>query len=112
MKNTAMTREEKMEELLTAYCGGLDADEMAELQMMRIARAQVHREKAVSTAKRMLRQAKHPVNRKDMLDTMDAFIALCVDNFEQMMSKESAIMLLSAVICKNILTDGPLHEEE
>ena len=112
MKHTPMTREEKLEQLLTAFCGGLDREERADLEMMEITKNQIRKDKAVSRAKKLLRNANHPVTRKDMLSAMDAFILICVDHFTKDVNKDSAIMLLSAVICKNILTDGPLHEGE
>ena len=61
--------------------------------------------------KAMLRKAGRPVCRRDMLTAMDSAIMTRVASFEKKADMANAALLLATVICKNILTDGPLHEE-
>ena len=59
----------------------------------------------------MLRKVGRPVCRRDMLTAMDTAIMARVMAFEKKTDMGNAALLLATIICKNILTDGPLHEE-
>ncbi len=67
-------------------------------------------EKATKEAQAMLRKAGRPVCRRDMLTAMDSAIMTRVASFEKKADMANAALLLATIICKNILTDGPLHE--
>ena len=100
-----------IERLMTAIYGDLDPEEMADLKEQRLARMRARREKATKEAQAMLRKAGRPVCRRDMLTAMDSAIMTRVASFEKKADMANAALLLATVICKNILTDGPLHEE-
>ena len=101
-----------MDRFLKSVGFGLDDDEMNDLKEQKKERDRMRREKACKQAQRMLKRASHPVNREDMLNTMDTAIMQRVSAFEQNSSIRNATMLLAAIICRNILTDGPLYEGE
>ena len=100
-----------IEGLMKSLCGGLDPEEMADLKQQRLARMRARREKAAKEAQALLRKANRPVRRRDMLNAMDTAIMTQVDSFEEKANTTNALLLLATVICRNILTDGPLHEE-
>lgn len=100
-----------IERLMKAIYGDLDPEEMADLKEQRLARMRARREKATKEAQAMLRKAGRPVCRRDMLTAMDSAIMTRVASFEKKADMANAALLLATVICKNILTDGPLHEE-
>ena len=100
-----------IERLMKAIYGDLDPEEMADLKEQRLARMRARREKVTKEAQAMLRKAGRPVCRRDMLTAMDSAIMTRVASFEKKADMANAALLLATVICKNILTDGPLHEE-
>ena len=99
-----------IERLMKAVYGDIDPEEMAYLKAQRLERIRVRREKATKDAQKMLRQANRPVCRRDMLTAMDTAIMARVSAFEKKSDMANAALLLATIICKNILTDGPLHE--
>lgn len=99
-----------IERLMKAVYGDIDPEEMADLKAQRLERIRVRREKATKDAQKMLRQVNRPVCRRDMLTAMDTAIMACVSAFEKKSDMANAALLLATIICKNILTDGPLHE--
>ena len=100
-----------IERLMKAVYGDLDPEEMADLKAQRMERIHARRDKATKEAQAMLRKAGRPVCRRDMLTAMDTAIMARVAAFEKKSDMPNASLLLATVICKNILTDGPLHEE-
>lgn len=100
-----------IERLMKAVYGDLDPEEMADLKAQRLERMRTRREKAAKEAQTMLRKVGRPVCRRDMLTAMDTAIMARVAAFEKKADMPTAAMLLATIICKNILTDGPLHEE-
>ena len=101
-----------IERLMKAVYGNIDPEEMADLKAQRLERIRVRREKATKDAQKMLRQVNRPVCRRDMLTAMDTAIMARVSAFEKKSDMANAALLLATIICKNILTDGPLHEED
>ena len=99
-----------IERLMKAVYGNIDPEEMADLKAQRLERIRVRREKATQDAQKMLWQVNRPVCRRDMLTAMDAAIMARVSAFEKKSDMANAALLLATIICKNILTDGPLHE--
>ena len=99
-----------LERLMKAVYGDIDPEEMADLKAQRLERIRVRREKATKDAQKMLRQVNRPVCRRDMLTAMDIAIMARVSAFEKKSDMANAALLLATIICKNILTDGPLHE--
>ena len=99
-----------IERLMKAVYGDIDPEEMADLKAQRLERIRVRREKATKDAQKMLRQVNRPVCRRDMLTAMDTAIMARVSAFEKKSDIANAALLLATIICKNILTDGPLHE--
>ncbi len=99
-----------IERLMKAVYGDIDPEEMADLKAQRLERIRVRREKATKDAQKMLRQVNRPVCRRDMLTAMDTAIMARVSAFEKKSDMANAALLLATIICKNILTDGPLHE--
>ena len=99
-----------IERLIKAVYGDIDPEEMADLKAQRLERIRVRREKATKDAQKMLRQVNRPVCRRDMLTAMDIAIMARVSAFEKKSDMANAALLLATIICKNILTDGPLHE--
>ena len=104
--------EASIEKLMKAVCGDLDPEETADLKARRIERFKARRERAVKSAQKMLRQVNRPVGRRDMLSAMDTAVMNRVSAYEQQTDMRNASLLLATVICKNLLTDGPLHGEE
>ena len=100
-----------IERLMKAVYGDLDPEEMADLKAQRLERFRARREKATKEAQGMLRKVGRPVCRRDMLTAMDTAIMARVMAFEKKADMGNAALLLATIICKNILTDGPLHEE-
>ena len=103
--------EASIERLMKAVYGDIDPEEMADLKAQRLERLRQRRDKATKEAQKMLRQAGRPVCRRDMLAAMDTAIMARVSAFEKNADMKNAAILLATVICKNMLTDGPLHEE-
>ena len=101
-----------MELFLKSVGFGLDDEEMNDLKEQKKERDRLRRERASKHAQRMLKRANHPVNREDMLNAMDTAIMQRVNAFEQNSGIRNATMLLATIICRNILTDGPLYEGE
>ena len=99
-----------IERLMKAVYGDLDPEEMADLKEQRLARMHARRDKATKDAQAMLRKVGRPVCRRDMLTAMDTAIMTRVAAFEKASDIRNASLLLATIICKNILTDGPLHE--
>ena len=99
-----------IERLMKAVYGDIDPEEMADLKAQRLERIRVRQEKATKDAQKMLRQVNRPVCRRDMLTAMDIAIMARVSAFEKKSDMANAALLLATIICKNILTDGPLHE--
>jgi hypothetical protein len=99
-----------IERLMKAVYGDIDPEEMADLKAQRLERIRVRQEKATKDAQKMLRQVNRPVCRRDMLTAMDTAIMARVSAFEKKSDMANAALLLATIICKNILTDGPLHE--
>ena len=99
-----------IERLMTAVYGDLDPEEMADLKEQRLARMRARRDKATKDAQAMLRKVGRPVCRRDMLTAMDTAIMTRVAAYEKTSDIRNASLLLATIICKNILTDGPLHE--
>ena len=99
-----------IERLMKAVYGDIDPEEMADLKAQRLERIRVRREKATKDAQKMLRQVNRPVCRRDMLTAMDTAIMARVSAFEKKSDMANAALLLATIICKNLLTDGPLHE--
>ena len=99
-----------IERLMKAVYGDIDPEEMADLKAQRLERIRVRQEKATKDAQKMLRQVNRPVCRRDMLTAMDTAIMSRVSAFEKKSDMANAALLLATIICKNILTDGPLHE--
>ena len=100
-----------IERLMKAVYGDLDPEELADLKAQRLERIRTRREKATKEAQVMLRKVGRPVCRRDMLTAMDTAIMARVMAFEKKADMGNAALLLATIICKNILTDGPLHEE-
>ena len=99
-----------IERLMKAIYGDLDPEEMADLKAQRLARMRARRDKATKDAQAMLRKVGRPVCRRDMLTAMDTAIMTRVAAYEKTSDIRNASLLLATIICKNILTDGPLHE--
>ena len=99
-----------IEKLMRAVYGDLDSEEMADLKAQRLERIRARRDKASKAAQKMLRDVGRPVCRRDMLAAMDSAIMARVAVFEKNSDMRNASLLLATIICKNILTDGPLHE--
>ena len=104
--------EASIEKLMKAVYGDLDPEEMADLKAQRLERIRARRDKATKEAQAMLRKAGRPVCRRDMLTAMDTAIMTRVSSFEKSTDMKNAALLLATIICKNLLTDGPLHGED
>ena len=96
--------------LLQAMPGGLDPEEYEDVIKRYAERRNARKDAALKRAKAMLRQASHPVGRRDMLRAMEDAIEHQVNNFERMGTTPQAAALVALVICLNMLKDGPLHE--
>ena len=69
-------------------------------------------ENAKKKAMAILRNTKRPVRRGDMLYTMEVSLINRMTAFEGRPAPDTALMLVATIICRNLLLDGPLHEEE
>ena len=102
--------EDDIEAQMKALCGGMDAEEKADLQRQKKETQRARQWRLKKEAQAILRQAGRPVKRQDMLAAMQDAITTKMAIFERERDVKSAVKMLAIVICKNILTDGPLHE--
>ena len=102
----------EIEQRIKAICGELDPEEAADLREQRKEMIRDRRKKATDAAQEILRKHNRPVRRKDLFDAMDLAIMERVRYFEKRPDICNGLRLLATVICKNILTDGPLYEEK
>ena len=100
------------ERLLKALLGDMDQEEYEDYMSRSAERRRKQMETGLKKAKAMLRQVNRPVCRRDMIAAMDMAIMRQVKNFETMETPPEAAELVALVICKNMLMDGPLHEED
>ena len=100
------------ERLLKSLLGDMDQEEYEDYMSRSAERRRKQMETGLKKAKAMLRQVNRPVCRRDMIVAMDMAIMRQVKNFETMETPPEAAELVALVICKNILMDGPLHEED
>ena len=100
------------ERLLKALLGDMDQEEYEDDISHSAERRRKQMETGLKKAKAMLRQVNRPVCRRDMIVAMDMAIMRQVKNFETMETPPEAAELVALVICKNMLMDGPLHEED
>ena len=100
------------EQLLKSLLGDMDQEEYEDYMTRSAERRRKQMETGLKKAKAMLRQVNRPVCRRDMIVAMDMAIMRQVKNFETMETPPEAAELVALVICKNILMDGPLHEED
>ena len=100
------------ERLLKALLGDMDQEEYEDYISRSAERRRKQMENGLKKAKAMLRQVNRPVCRRDMIVAMDMAIMRQVKNFETMETPPEAAELVALVICKNMLLDGPLHEED
>ncbi len=91
--------------------GGLTPQEITNLKAENAERNREHLEKAKKEAMAMLRKLNRPVRRNDMLRTMEFSIVHRMTAYEERPAVDTAVMLIATIICKNLLVDGPLHEE-
>ncbi len=104
--------EANIEKMMRAVYGDLDPEEMADLKAQRAERMRARLNRGKKAAQKMLRDMGRPVSRRDMLLAMRMAIIDRFNTFEKKPDVKNATMLLATIICRNILTDGPLHEEE
>ena len=104
--------EANIEKMMRAVYGDLDPEEMADLKAQRAERMRARLNRGKKAAQKMLRDVGRPVCRRDMLLAMRLAIMDRFNTFEKKPDVKNAAMLLATIICRNILTDGPLHEEE
>ena len=100
------------ERLLKALLGDMDQEEYEDYMYRSAERRSKQMETGLKKAKAMLRQVNRPVCRRDMIVAMDIAIMRQVKNYETMETPPEAAELVALVICKNMLLDGPLHEED
>ena len=100
------------ERMLKAIFGDMDQEEYEDYISRSAERRRKQMETGLKKAKAMLRQVNRPVCRRDMIVAMDMAIMRQVKNFETMETPPEAAELVALVICKNMLMDGPLHEED
>ena len=100
------------ERLLKSLLGDIDQEEYEDYMTRSAERRRKQMETGLKKAKAMLRQVNRPVCRRDMIVAMDMAIMRQVKNFETMETPPEAAELVALVICKNMLMDGPLHEED
>ncbi|MBQ9402092.1 MAG: hypothetical protein IJU38_06945 [Clostridia bacterium] len=100
------------ERLLKSLLGDMDQEEYEDYMSRSAERRRKQMETGLKKAKAMLRQVNRPVCRRDMIVAMDMAIMRQVKNFETMETPPEAAELVALVICKNMLMDGPLHEED
>ncbi len=104
--------EANIEKMMRAVYGDLDPEEMADLKAQRAERIRARLDRGKKDAQKMLRDVGRPVCRRDMLAAMQTAIIDRVSAFARNPEIRTATLLLATIICKNILTDGPLHEED
>ena len=102
--------EADIEAQMKALCGGMDAEEKADLQRQKKETQRARQWRLKKEAQAILRRVGRPVKCQDMLAAMQNAIATKMEIFERERDVKSALYMLAIVICKNILTDGPLHE--
>ena len=102
--------EDDIEAEMKELFGGLDAEEKADLQRQKKETQRAREQRLKKEAQQILRRVGRPVKCQDMLAAMQDAIATKMDIFERERDVKSALYMLAIVICKNILTDGPLHE--
>ena len=100
------------ERLLKSLLVDMDQEEYEDYISRSAERRRKQMETGLKKAKAMLRQVNRPVCRRDMIVAMDMAIMRQVKNFETMETPPEAAELVALVICKNMLMDGPLHEED
>ena len=100
------------ERMLKTIFGDMDQEEYEDYISRSAERRRKQMETGLKKAKAMLRQVNRPVCRRDMIVAMDMAIMRQVKNFETMETPPEAAELVALVICKNMLMDGPLHEED
>ena len=103
--------ETDMEQLLKSLLGNIDSEEMADLVARSYERRIARKDTALKSAQAILRKAQRPVRRRDMLVAMELAIMDRVCAFEEKPDIGNSILLFATIICKNMLIDGPLHEE-
>ena len=101
----------EMVRLTKDFFGDLDPEEKADFCFQARERRLFRKENALKSAQVLLRRAQRPVRHMDMLTAMDNAIMHQVSNYERLDSVPNAVLLVATVICKNLLIDGPLHEE-
>lgn len=109
---SSVGHETDMEQLLKSLLGNIDSEEMADLVARSYERRIVRKDTALKNAQAILRKAQRPVRRQDMLIAMELAIMDRVCIFEKNADIGNSILLFATIICKNMLTDGPLHEED
>ncbi len=97
--------------LLKSLLGDMDQEEYEDYMSRSAERRRKQKEAGLKKAKALLRQMNRPVCRRDMLMAMDMAILRQVEAFDRMETPPEAAALIALVICKNMLMDGPLHEE-
>ena len=103
--------ENRKRQILGIY-GAAGADESRERREAGREVAREKKEDAAREAQRFLSREKRPVRRADMLSAMDLAISDRVQQWRENPGRRSAVSLLATVICRNILADGPLHENQ
>ena len=107
-----LTPEKKIENFYRTLYGDLTRDEIRSLRNEHSEKNRIRLEKGKKAAMATLRQVNRPVRRDDMLATMDVSIMSRLSAYEATPAPDTALMLIATIICKNILIDGPLHENE
>ena len=102
--------EKGIDQLIRSVYGDLSPEDMADVKAQRMQRIRLRREKATKEAQKILREVNRPVCRRDMMAAMDMSIMNQVRAFEKTKDIRNAALLVAIVVCKNILTDGPLYE--
>ena len=99
------------ERVMNELVGGLDPEERADMEERRREQTRSRQETAVKKAKALLRKIDRPVRRADMLSAMAKAIRERTEDFEKLEDEKNAVLMLGTIFCRNILIDGPLHEE-
>lgn len=107
-----LTPEKKIENFYRTLYGDLTRDEIRSLRNEHSEKNRIRLEKGKKAAMATLRRVNRPVRRDDMLATMDVSIMSRLSAYEATPAPDTALMLIATIICKNILIDGPLHENE
>lgn len=100
-----------MERMYKALFGDMDDEERADFTARVRAKRNARKDASLKKARALLKAAQHPVRRQDMILAMDEAIMHAVTNYERLGSIANAMSLVATVICRNMLLDGPLHEE-